>query len=300
MKRGNWAIGLPRIREPVRAGAGNSPQQDSWALIRQRDRGRASPHSRRKAYQTSSSPSSPERGAVGSWRPKTWRGEGSDLTQVRAEGSPGWSFLLLVLLDWVHPRQEPSKTRVLALCPRAVRGTQASLVGRLARRAPPFQSLLPYHSLGDRCIVLWERPAWWLALPEILTTSATRVSVGGMNEAGCPCRGAFIFFAPRGEAWSCPVGPESGRDVDESEKTIKRPRQETLHRPRDWPSSSYLAETNALCWEVSNDLICPTARKQLAPQKWNLQSFLQAGAFHGVTHAHFSWAGREGPYVKEI
>lgn len=45
MKRGNWAIGLPRIREPVRAGAGNSPQQDSWALIRQRDRGRASPHS---------------------------------------------------------------------------------------------------------------------------------------------------------------------------------------------------------------------------------------------------------------
>lgn len=143
-------------------------------------------------------------------------------------------------------------------------------------------------------------PAWWLALPEILTTYATRVSVGGMNEAGCPCSGAFIFFAPRGEAWSCPVGPESGRDVDESEKTIKRPRQETLHRPRDWPSSSYLAETNALCWEVSNDLICPAARKQLAPQKWNLQSFLQAGAFHGVTHAHFSWAGREGPCVKEI
>ena len=43
MKRGNWATVLPRIREPVRAGARNSPQQDSWALIRQRDRGRASP-----------------------------------------------------------------------------------------------------------------------------------------------------------------------------------------------------------------------------------------------------------------
>jgi len=48
---------------------------------------------------------------------------------------------------------------LLALCPRAVGGAQASLVGRLARRAPPFQPSPLYPSPGDRCIVPLARPA---------------------------------------------------------------------------------------------------------------------------------------------
>lgn len=170
-----------------------------------------------RAYQSSCPPSSPDKGAVGSWRkgrPKGCRGESSGCTFIKEEVSPGCSsfFCWSPLSGYALVRKLPMP-RFLALCPRAVGGAPVSLVGRPDRLAPPFQPSLPYHSLGDRCIVLRERrklgaplpfpaaptqgpgaqpahpaqpggPGMDATLPEHLTTPATRVSGGGMNEVG--------------------------------------------------------------------------------------------------------------------
>ena len=67
---------------------------------------------------------------------------------------PCGSFFTGYILVENLPRPVP-----LALCPRAVGGAQASLVRRLARRAPPFQASPRHPSPGDRCIVPRARPA---------------------------------------------------------------------------------------------------------------------------------------------
>lgn len=186
--------------------------------------------------------------------------------------------------------QEPSKAPVAGSLPKSSRRCTSQLGGKTR----PFQASPPYHSLGDRCIVLpggrqldraplpapscsphagervpagppctARRPRWSLALPELWTTPARRVSFGGMKEAGCRCTGAFIFIAMRGKTWRCPMGPESSRNVAGMETAStdadKAPRLWTL--PRGLPLSAYLAlttKTTGLSLEVSHYLVCET------------------------------------------
>lgn len=104
---------------------------------------------------------------------KAWKDEGNSCAQVRAESSLvcSSSFCGSSSPGYVLVKNLP-RPLLLALCPRAVGGAQASPVGRLARRAPLFQPPLPYHSLGDRCIVLRERPAAGRAGPRPLLPAA--------------------------------------------------------------------------------------------------------------------------------
>lgn len=263
-----------------------------------------------------------------------WR---HDLTKGRAESSLRWSFFFFScgsFTGYILVKNLP-RPLLLALCPRAVGGAQASLVGRLARRAPPFQPSPLYPSPGDRCIVLRARPA---AGPGAPAPPPPAARAPPRIPAGPPCAarrpgvvdghpltfnntcyqracwwpewswlsvqgagGKLLYLLPRGgKSGSCPVGPENSRHVVRSEKAIKRPRGGTLHRPRGWPSSSNLAKTAALSLEVSSDLVCPDCKEAVSPHRSGICSFLQAGPFHGVTQPHFSRAGRERPWVKEI
>ena len=163
----------------------------------------------------------------------------------------------------------------------------------------------------------WGRAApvtrWWLerrraeeASPWLHTLLSSSFAVKGVKEITCwlsvqGAGGKLLYLLPRGgKSGSCPLGPENSRHVGGSEKEIKRPRGGTLHRPRGWPSSSSLAETAALSLEVSSDLVCPDCKEAVSPHRSGICSFLQAGPFHGMTQPHFSRAGQERPWVKEI
>lgn len=102
-------------------------------------------------------------------------------------------------------------------------------------------------------------PPRGLALPELLTPPAARVSVGGMNEAGYTCGGwggRLLYLLPRGRSlvsvpWDGPTSAGVG-------KRASAPPLETLHRftpgplPPTWRVE---AKTTALPLEVLNVLV---------------------------------------------
>lgn len=155
----------------------------------------------------------------GQGHPTPWASSG----QKSAPAVP----LRLVLLDWVRPCQETSKAAVAGSLPKSsgrrtsqpggkTGQTCASLSalaallltgwqthcspGRPAAGRPPPPPFLQPAGRASQPATLHSReaPAWSLALPELWTTPARTVSVGGMNEAGCRCRKA-LYLLPCGE-----------------------------------------------------------------------------------------------------
>lgn len=141
-------------------------------------------------------------------------------------------FLLCVLLDRAVLVKNLPRPLPLALCPRAVGGAPASLVG--ARQTCASLAALAALSLtGDRRIVLRRgrqlgAPAHPLSssrgggrlvagAPGTLKTPARRVSAGGGRQAGCWC-GRPRVRGPEGEPQSRPVGPESSRNAGGRQK----------------------------------------------------------------------------------
>ena len=246
-------------------------------------------------------------------------------------------FLFLwLLLHRVHPGQEPSKAPIAGSLPESsgrrtsqpggkTSQTCASLsalaalsftgwqmhcsageAGSWTRRPPPLLRLRPARRRASQPAhpARPGGPAWLDGHPLTFNNTCYQRACWWPEWSWLSVQGAggkLLYLLPRGgKSGSCPLGPENSRHVGGSEKEIKRPRGGTLHRPRGWPSSSSLAETAALSLEVSSDLVCPDCKEAVSPHRSGICSFLQAGPFHGMTQPHFSRAGQERPWVKEI
>lgn len=124
------------------------------------------------------------------------------------------------------------------------------------------------------------------ALPALLT-SARRGSGGGTNEAGCPCRGFWIYCG-EGRARAGPRDLE-GRDArrERGRRDAARGRAHALREP---PSCRSRPRRRGCFWNfrITSFVIL---RGNNRPHRSGICSFPLAGALQSVTH--FAWAGRE-------
>lgn len=172
-------------------------------------------------------------------------------------------FLLCIPLNRAVLVKNLPRPLPLALCPRAVGGAPASLVGA-GQTCASLAALAALSLTGDRRIVLRRgrqlgapahplssSPGAWgvgggerlvAGAPGTLKTPARRVSAGGGRQAGCRC-GRPRVRGPEGESQSRPVGPESSRNAG-GRRVRPQIRRAGLQPPRGaaaWPPPSYLA-----------------------------------------------------------
>lgn len=251
----------------------------------------------------------------GQGHPTPWASSG----QKSAPAVP----LRLVLLDWVRPCQETSKAAVAGSLPKSsgrrtsqpggkTGQTCASLSalaallltgwqthcspGRPAAGRPPPPPFLQPAGRASQPATLHSReaPAWSLALPELWTTPARTVSVGGMNEAGCRCRKALYLLPCGGSLGAVPwdrkaAGMWAGVRSQRGRRAGIKPRlRQHCSGLRDLPSSSYLAGKDRQLdglWKFTLPRLSHCRESMAPPRWWDLRGFIQAEAFQSGTRA---------------